>query len=127
MRRAHIEGHKDSNHDEIVKWLKAFGATVQSLTSLGDGCPDLLIGYRGVNVLAEIKDAKLSPSRRQLRRNQVDWHARWRGQVAVVECPEDAVALLKRLAPPLNAQAVIYVPGPAVQGCDVDDFNGRAK
>ena len=125
MRRAHIEGHKDSNHDEVVKWLKAIGATVQSLTSLGYGAPDILIGYRGVNVLAEIKDGRLPPSRRELRKNQVEWHASWRGQVAIVECAEDAVALLRRLAPPLGAKACIYVPGDVE--VDADDYNGRPQ
>jgi hypothetical protein len=121
MRRAHPEGQKDRNHDEVVKWLKALGASVQSLTAIGDGAPDLLIGYRGVNVLAEVKDGRLEPARRKLRPNQVKWHASWRGQVDVVECAEDAIALLKRLAPPLNAKAVIYVPGEF----DADDYNGR--
>jgi hypothetical protein len=108
MRRA---SKIDDAQTEVVRWLRAIGATVQSLASVGQGCPDLLVAYRGVNVLMEVKSGRLPPSRRKLTPAQVKWHASWRGQVAIVECAEDAVALLRRLAPPLGAKAVIYVPG----------------
>ena len=44
MRRA---ARTDSNHEEIVKALRAVGATVQSLAGVGHGVPDLLVGYQG--------------------------------------------------------------------------------
>ena len=56
MRRA---AKIDANQTEIVKALRQVGASVQSLASTGKGCPDLLVGFRGVNWLLEVK-AKLS-------------------------------------------------------------------
>ncbi|HJP47915.1 hypothetical protein [Acinetobacter venetianus] len=46
MRRA---AKIDANQTEIVKALRKFGASVQSLASTGKGCPDLLVGFRGMN------------------------------------------------------------------------------
>jgi hypothetical protein len=36
----------DTTHPEIVLALRQVGASVQSLASVGKGCPDLLVGYR---------------------------------------------------------------------------------
>ena len=44
MRRA---AKIDSNHAEIVAALRGIGAYVMSLASVGGGCPDLLVGFRG--------------------------------------------------------------------------------
>lgn len=74
--------------------LEQIGATVQSLASIGRGCPDLLVGYRGINFLLEIKDGKKSPSRRRLTGDQVDWHAAWRGRLYVVESAIQALEIV---------------------------------
>jgi hypothetical protein len=91
MRRA---ARVDSNHAVIVGGLRACGATVQSLASVGAGCPDLLVGHRGRNLLIEIKDGRRSPSKRSLTPDQVTWHRDWNGAVIVVESVEQAVAAL---------------------------------
>lgn len=39
-------GRTDANHTEIVAALRQAGAFVQSLASIGDGCPDLLVARR---------------------------------------------------------------------------------
>ena len=41
----------DANQAEIVAALRAAHCSVQSLASLGDGAPDLLVGHAGANVL----------------------------------------------------------------------------
>ena len=56
----------DVNHLEIVATLRKCGASVVSLASLGDGVPDLLVGYRGKTALVEIKDGDKPPSQREL-------------------------------------------------------------
>lgn len=93
MRRA---AKVDANHEAVVSALRSCGATVHSLAAVGDGCPDLLVGWRGMTLLVEVKDGSKPPSRRRLTQAQVDWHAAWRGgMVAIVESPEAVLALLE--------------------------------
>lgn len=86
LRRGHC-GRVDENHRSIVKALRDKGWSVQSLATVGSGCPDLLVGLRGRNLLFEVKsgEAKLSPLEK-------GWHESWRGQVNIVRSPEAAVA-----------------------------------
>ena len=84
----------DLTQAAIVQAVKRAGATVQHLHTVGQGCPDLLIGYRGKNYLLECKPNIGSPSARKLRPNQTEWHAGWKGTVAVVETPEAALAVI---------------------------------
>lgn len=87
MRRA---ANLDSNHREVVLALRAIGATVQSLASVGSGCPDLVVGYHGRNVLLEVKDGEKPPAHRTLTAAEADWHATWGGQLATVYSAEEA-------------------------------------
>jgi hypothetical protein len=91
MRRA---AKVDRNQAEIVQALRALGATVQPLHAVGEGCPDLLVGFRGVNYLIEVKDWKQPPNKRQLRPVQEEWHGGWKGQVAKIETVDAAIALV---------------------------------
>lgn len=77
---------KDSNHDAIVKALRAAGRTVESLADVGRGVPDLLVGHLGRTFLLELKmpDAKMTVP-------EAAWHAAWRGQVVVVFTPQEAI------------------------------------
>ena len=84
----------DSNQREIVAALRGVGVTVQTLHTVGKGCPDLLIGVRGTNLLIEVKDGAKPPSARKLTPDEEDWHAKWRGQVAIVESVEQALDLV---------------------------------
>jgi len=88
MRRA---AKVDDNQAEIVAALRKIGATVQPLHAVGQGCPDLLVGWRGMTSLLEVKDGAKPPSARKLTEDQEKWHANWRGQVAVVETVEQAI------------------------------------
>ena len=84
----------DRNQAEIVAALRAAGATVQPLHAVGQGCPDLLVGFRGFNLLVEVKDGAKSLSRRSLTDRQTAWHGGWKGTVAVVEDAPAALAVL---------------------------------
>jgi len=84
----------DANQSGIVKLAWRIGATVQSLAAVGNGCPDLLLGYRGVNYLVEVKDGSLARSRRQLNERQESWHQRWSGAVVIIGSDEELMALL---------------------------------
>ena len=81
----------DDNHAEIAAALRQAGCSVQSLASLGSGCPDLLVGRHNANFLLEVKDGRKSPSKRRLTPDEKDWHEAWRGQVCVVESVNDAL------------------------------------
>jgi len=93
MRRA---ARTDGNHEEIVKALRAVGATVQSLAAVGHGVPDLLVGYQGKTILMEVKDGTKSTSKRQLTEDQVKWIDAWSGgSVFIVDNVEAAWNALK--------------------------------
>ena len=84
----------DVNQIEIVATLRKFGATVQSLAMVGDGCPDLLVGFYGINYLMEVKDSKKPPSARLLTEDQLRWHQNWQGEVHIVKSIDDAFVVL---------------------------------
>ena len=67
---------------------------MQPLHTVGKGCPDLLCGVRGTNLLIEIKDGQKVPSARKLTPDEAAWHQSWRGQVAIVESVDDALRLV---------------------------------
>jgi Holliday junction resolvase len=88
----------DDNQPEIVKALQQIGCSVQSLAACGKGVPDLLIGYRGHNILLEVKDGAKTASRKKLTPDQLIWHALWSGQVAVVSTVDEALKMVMYFA-----------------------------
>lgn len=83
----------DANQPEIVAALRQIGATVQHLHEVGKGCPDILVGFRGNNLLMEIKT-----KRGKLNQSESCWHDKWRGQVTTVHSVDDALGLLEACA-----------------------------
>jgi hypothetical protein len=54
------------------------------------------VGFRGRDILIEIKSPEGSLNKQRPRQNQVDWHRSWRGRpVAVVLCFDDMVRLFE--------------------------------
>lgn len=84
----------DANQPEIVAALRKAGASVTLLSQVGGGCPDLLVGIAGVNLLMEVKDGSKPLSARKLTPDQVDWHQSWQGQSVVVSSVEEAISVL---------------------------------
>lgn len=87
---------RDANQAEIVAALFAAGCSVQDLHAVGGGCPDLLVGrmtIRGRQCFAlEVKGRKnKAGAPMMLTADQVAWHANWRGHVAIVTTPEEAL------------------------------------
>jgi len=98
VRRA---AHVDAEHAAHTMALLEIGASVQSLAGVGLGCPDLLVGYRGVNCLIEIKNPPAASgavggekSGKRLNEKQERWHAMWKGHVAVSTSPEQSVKIV---------------------------------
>ena len=82
----------DLNHRQIVAALRAIpGVTCYSTADLGQGFPDLCVGYRCFNILCEIKGPKgrLTPA-------QTEWHFGWTGAPVVILRTVDDVELLFR-------------------------------
>ena len=93
MRRAN---RVDYNQSVIVESLRKAGAYVRIVT-MGDGVPDLLVGYKGFTLLLEVKDGDKPPSQRKLTEAEQKFFDEWTGGLlAVVESVEDALAILKR-------------------------------
>ncbi len=90
MRRA---SKVDRNQSEIVAALRRVGVTVQPLHAVGQGCPDLLCGFRGRNILIECK----MPKTGKLTADQVEFHGGWKGQVAVALNADAAIAIVMGL------------------------------
>lgn len=91
MRRA---AKVDRNHPEIVKALRSAGCGVLDLARVGNGCPDLLVHaptWPYTAVLLEVKDSAKPPSARKLTGAQERFHGEWRGLLAVVTTPEEAL------------------------------------
>jgi Holliday junction resolvase len=81
----------DSNQAEIVRILRDKGCLIFDLSSVGEGCPDLLaLNPQGQVILIEVKNPngrdRLTPA--QLKAIQCGW------PIHVVKSVEDALALV---------------------------------
>lgn len=94
MRRA---AKTDDNQAMIVAAFRGAGATVTDTSAVGQGFPDLVVGYKKKNLLVEVKDGSKPPSARKLTPAQVKFHGEWRGTVHIVETVEQALELLARV------------------------------
>ncbi len=79
----------DTNQRAITLALRQVGASVQPLHTIGRGCPDLLIGFRGINFLLELK----IPGNK-LTSDEVEWHETWRGQVRIISTIDEVFKLI---------------------------------
>ena len=91
MRRA---AKVDRNQSEIVQALRQIGCSVQPLHAVGAGCPDLAVGWQGKTFMLEVKDGQAPPSERKLTAAQIEFHAGWRGHVAVVTSIREALEVI---------------------------------
>ena len=76
----------DNNQSEIIEQAKKLGISAQSLHTIGSGCGDVLFGYAGINIFAEIKDGK-----NDLNNMQVNYHNSWNGQICTIRNIDDLV------------------------------------
>ena len=88
----------DANHAEIVKALRAIGASVFDTSRVGGGYPDLTVGFRGRNWLLEVKDGRRPPSERRLTAAQELFVQQWRGHWACVTSADEAIELVTRVS-----------------------------
>jgi Holliday junction resolvase len=81
----------DANQKEIVDALRKAGFSVQCLSTVGKGFPDLLVGFDFENHLIEVKDGLKA----KLNDDQVIWHSKWNGQVHVIHNMEELTNFIK--------------------------------
>ena len=84
---------RDTIHAAIVSALRDVGASVQDLAAVGGGVPDILVGYRGMNYLMEIKTPKHGTKAGTAARQQ-EWHASWRGSAHYVRSIDEALIVI---------------------------------
>jgi hypothetical protein len=87
----------DSNQKEIVQYFRKMGVDVFHTHTVGGGFPDVVLGYKGVNMLVEIKDGSKPPSARALTKQERKFHAEWGGDVQIVETLDDCLELISKM------------------------------
>lgn len=93
MSLARWSNTRDTNEHAIISALEQVGATVEKIDT-GGGVPDLLVGYRALNFLLEVKHPKTplgGTSHSKLSESQIEFHRTWKGQVDIVRCELDAL------------------------------------
>lgn len=86
----------DENQPVIVNNLRKIGATVQVLSMVGKGCPDILVGFRNRNFLFELKDGNKTMSRKKLTPDELEFFNKWKGQVNVVENLDEILNIINQ-------------------------------
>jgi len=85
----------DSNQTELVEQLRRIpDLRVRDTHKLGDGFPDICVGYQKINFFFEIKNPKQKPSARQLTFDEEMFKRNWTGQYDVVETIGDCIAVI---------------------------------
>jgi len=80
----------DANQQLVVDALRQIGCSVKSLAAVGQGCPDLLVGFRGQTYLVEVKNVR---GKNQITELQKRWFAEWRGSPVIVARSVDEAVL----------------------------------
>ena len=85
----------DRNHSEIINAIRKIpNISVFSTHEVGKGFPDIVIGYKGINYLIEIKDGNKPPSARKLTDAELQFHSNWKGQIKIVNNLDEVLNLL---------------------------------
>ena len=88
----------DGNHNQVKVDFKAAmpEASVEDMSHVGGGVPDLAIGVFGDNFWVEIKDPTKPPCKRRLTNAQVGFHTNWQGTVWVCHSAAEIGANIAR-------------------------------
>jgi len=82
----------DANQPGIVEALKDAGATIVHLHQLGEGIPDILVGFQGKCYLVEIKSGN-----GKLTEDQEKFMGWWRGYATTLRSVREALDWLQDL------------------------------
>ncbi|MCK5610973.1 hypothetical protein KAR91_54375 [Candidatus Pacearchaeota archaeon] len=94
----------DINQPAIVKVMRDLGMGVEVLKVPSD----LLVAKFLINVIVEVKNPEMDPSKRRLTSDERDFWDRWefKGLYCVIETVDDVVALNKAFAKGFKATAI---------------------
>lgn len=81
----------DLNQSEIVRALRAVGASVHITSQVGGGFPDLVCGIFGKNYLIEVKNRDTYG---KLSTEQLIFRDKWKGKVYVVNSVDEALKVI---------------------------------
>ena len=84
----------DANQKEIVAALRESGASVIVCSHIGDGFPDLLVGYNGQTFLVEVKNPNTAYGKKGLNYDQAKFASGWGGTVHIVRNAEEAMSVI---------------------------------
>lgn len=87
----------DDNQKLITETFRRLGCSVLVLSSVGHGCPDLLVGFDRVNYLIEIKDGSKFKSAQKLTPLEVKFFDDWKGNVQVINSVDAVIAFVNQL------------------------------
>jgi hypothetical protein len=93
MRKGH-QGRRDSNHKSIVNLFRNFpGVTVADTAALGNGFPDIVVGFRNKSYLIEIKDGnkKLTPEENEFVNS-------WCGDYTIIRNEQQVINFLQNIS-----------------------------
>ena len=79
----------DANQQDIVDALEKVGAKVYDASRIGQGFPDLLVGYRSCLFLLEVKT-----SSGRLTKDQKKFHIKWNSYIHIVHTVEEALRVI---------------------------------
>jgi hypothetical protein len=79
----------DANQQDIVDALRRVGAKVYDASRVGEGFPDLIIGFRQCLFLLEVKT-----SSGRLTKDQKKFHAEWDSYIHIVHTVEEALRVI---------------------------------
>lgn len=84
----------DANQNEIVEDLRQLGLSVATTSQAGDGFPDIIVAYKGVNYMIEIKDGNKPPSKQKLTPKQRKFHSEWKGQIDIANSLDEVFKVI---------------------------------
>ena len=88
---ARLASRVDANQPAICRFLKQHPGVAYAVTSgLGKGFPDLVVSYRGVNDLWELKDGEKCLSAQKLTPAEFEFHEKWKGPIAIIRSVDEA-------------------------------------
>ena len=85
----------DANQNEVVEKLRLIpDLSVAITSSLGQGFPDLVIGYGGKNFLIELKDGNKTESKRKLTPAEEKFKDKWNGNYHVCNNYQEIIKVI---------------------------------
>lgn len=93
-----LRSRVDDNQRDITQTLRQLNISVAITSKLGDGFPDLVLGYDGHNYLIELKDFKKPKSQKKLTDCEAQFLRVWQGQYAVCETLSDILKAIGYVA-----------------------------